>query len=400
MISMRLSISKQTLSPIGVDFGTDCLKLLQVDLSQDAPRLVAAAAKAVPHEVRNDTEQRRKFLVDTIADLYREGGFKGKRAIASIPTPLSFIQHVRVSRVEGGRLEDAVRDALAERLPVDPSQLVMRCIDIGQVPADGTTKQEVICMAAARQAVMHHIEICKRAKLDVVGMHCEPNAIVEAFAHLYRRAGDESKTTFFVDIGSLTTKAVIAHGRQMAFAKTIQVGSEHFDRQYARELQIELQEARVRRRRMAGMALPEAKPAAKRAVQPAPTGNGGGIATEGGRQPTQFASDAGQPHHESLAVGGEMLDCLIDELQLCAGYHGSVFRGRSIDKLVFIGGESKQTAMCQRVARTLKLPAQLGDPLARIGRSKTAKPPINVDFRQPQPAWAVPLGLCKLPSNL
>jgi hypothetical protein len=87
-------------------------------------------------------------------------------------------------------------------------------------------------------------------------------------------------------------------------------------------------------------------------------------------------------------------------LQLCMGYHGSVFQGRPIDKLVFIGGESNQKAMCQQVARTLKQPAQLGDPLARIGRTKTAKPPINVDFRRPQPAWAVPLGLCKLPSNL
>jgi len=396
---MRLSITKTNLSPIAVDFGTDSVKLLQVELA-DEPRLVAAAAKALPHEVRNDAEQRRKFLVDTINDLYREAGFKGKRAIASIPTPLSFVQHVRVPKVDDDLLEEAVRDALAERLPVDPSQLVMRCIDIGQVPADGTTKQEVICMAAARQAVMHHIELLKRARLDVVGMHSEPVAIVEAFSHLYRRAGDEQKTTFFVDIGSLTTKAVIAHGKQLAFAKTIQVGSEHFDRQYARELQIELQEARVRRRRMAGMSLPAEQPAARRATQPAPSGRGGGVATAGGGASRSIASDAGQPHHESLAVGGEMLDCLIDELQLCMGYHGSVFRGRPVEKLVFIGGESKQTAMCQRVARTLKLPAQLGDPMARIGRAKTAKPPINVDFRQAQPAWAVPLGLCKLPSNL
>jgi len=396
---MRLNITKQNLSPIAIDFGTDSVKLLQVELDE-APRLAAAASKALPHEVRNDTEQRRKFLVDTISDLYREGGFKGRRVIASIPTPLSFVQHVRVPKVDQGQLDEAVRDALAERLPVDPNQLVMRCIDIGQVPADGSTKQEVICMAAARQAVMHHVDIVKRAKLDVVGMHSEPVAIVEAFSHLYRRAGDEQKTTFFVDIGSLTTKAVIAHGRQLSFAKTIQVGSEHFDRQYARELQIELQEARVRRRRMAGMALPADQPAARHANAPARPGRGGGVATAGGGGTDAIASDAGQPHHESLAVGGEMLDCLIDELQLCMGYHGSVFRRRPIEKLVFIGGESKQTAMCQRVARTLKLPAQLGDPMARIGRAKTAKPPINVDFRQPQPAWAVPLGLCKLPGNL
>lgn len=396
---MRLTISRQNVSPIGIDFGTDSVKMLQVEPDEEM-RMVAAAARVLPPEVRNNAEERRKFLIEAVADLSREAGFRGKRVIASIPTPLSFIQHVRVPRVDAEGLEAAVREALTERLPVDPSQLVMRCIDIGEVPAGGATKQEVICMAAARTAVMHHIDIVKKAKLDMVGMHCEPTAIVEAFSHLYRRAGDERKTTFFVDIGSLTTKAVIAHGRQLAFAKTIQVGAEHFDRQYARELQIELHEARARRRRLAGVPLPDPKPAPRAAPQYVGPGAKAGKAVDGADAARHVAADVGQPLHESLAAGGEMLDCLIDELQLCAGYHGSVFQGRPIDKLVFIGGESHQTAMCQRVARTLKMPAQLGDPLARISRSRTTRPPVGVDFRESQPGWAVPLGLCKLPSNL
>ena len=77
-------------------------------------------------------------------------------------------------------------------------------------------------------------------------------------------------------------------------------------------------------------------------------------------------------------------------------------RARPIDSdaMVFIGGESRQTAMCQRIARALKLPAQLGDTLARAGRDVDVNRLVGVDLRKPQPSFAVAMGLCRLPTNL
>jgi hypothetical protein len=47
--------------------------------------------------------------------------------------------------------------------------------------------------------------------------------------------------------------------------------------------------------------------------------------------------------------------------------------------------------LCQVIAQRLGLPATLGDPLARL--SKDAKTNSNLDFRMPQPAWAIAVGL-------
>jgi hypothetical protein len=47
----------------------------------------------------------------------------------------------------------------------------------------------------------------------------------------------------------------------------------------------------------------------------------------------------------------------------------------------------------------LKLPAQMADPLARIVRTG-AEPALGVDLKQPQPGWAVVLGLCLSPTDL
>lgn len=376
-------LTPKNLSPIGVDLGTDAVKLLQI-VFDDSPKLVAAGSRVIPYEVRADHKKRRDFLIDAISDLVREAGFRGRRAIASVPASLSYVQHIRLPKGETD--EQHVIDELRGKLPGDPANMVIRTIDAGMVMAHGTARQEVICLAVARPVVLHHMDILRRAKLDVVGMHCEPLAILEAFAHLYRREGDEKRTTFFIDIGWLATKAMIAHGKGLAFAKTIQVGGEHFDQQYAQELQIELTEARQRRRAMAG----QVAPAPNTVIMQQPVATGGYSAGE----------PLCAPEPEMLPPGGEMLEALIDELQLCLGYHASIRPDHPVEKLVFLGGEARQTALCKRIAAALRLPAQLGDPMARAAREHTAKPPVGVDLRQPQPAWAVPLGLCRLPANL
>jgi hypothetical protein len=47
----------------------------------------------------------------------------------------------------------------------------------------------------------------------------------------------------------------------------------------------------------------------------------------------------------------------------------------------------------------LRLPAQVGDPLARYRSEQgVTTPGVNVD--EPQPGWAVPCGLCIAPTDM
>jgi Tfp pilus assembly PilM family ATPase len=289
------------------------------------------------------------------------------------------------------------------------------------VDSDGLAKQELICFAASRELIMRQVQTARSAGLDVVGMHGEPLAIIEAFAHLFRRSGDEQRTTFFIDIGASTTKALIAHGKQIVFAKTIHVGGDHFTRQFAERHGLDFSDARARRvQEMAseeagrsGRLGEPAEPsyerngaAAVKTLDPVGASQEAGeaeaasrleqVAEENGPGPAADASSAGAGEPD----GDEMLEALIDELQLCVGYHGSMFQDRPIEKAVFLGGEASQTETCQRIARALQLPAQRADPLSRLVRPRGASTPLGADLRQAQPGWAVPLGLCLLPTNL
>ena len=95
----------------------------------------------------------------------------------------------------------------------------------------------------------------------------------------------------------------------------------------------------------------------------------------------------------------EPLEMLTDEIQLSLRYHESLFPGRKVERVIFLGGESKSRALCQTIARTLKLPAQLADPLARVARTGN-EPCVGVDLKQVQPGWAVALGLALSPTDL
>jgi type IV pilus assembly protein PilM len=392
---MGFQWAQKNISPIGVDLGSDSVKLLQIAYA-DPPQLLAASSVDVPLEARRDAESHRTFLVPAIKQLIRDGAFKGRRAVVSINAAHTYIQSVRLAKGEESMLASQIEGELRGKLPIDPAGMVIRHVLVGDVFADGGNRQEVICLAASRERVLRQVQTLKAAGLEVVGVHCEPMAIVESFAHLYRRADDVNRTTLFIDIGAATTKVLITHGTQLVFAKAIHLGGDHFTRQLAGQQGVDLAEARLRRIQQASSA------EAMRPAEQAP-----GTVQIQKRQPQGIAAVMETPVPLSAPQGrktpaefGDTLDALLDELQLCVGYHRSMFADRRLEKIIFLGGESRHIALCQQIARMVCLPAQLGDPLARLSRPSGPNAACSIDLRAGQPGWAVPMGLCLLPTNL
>lgn len=402
---MGFGISNKRVSPIAVDFGVDRMKLLQL-VQNDPPQMIAAAAVEFPESARKDMVARHEFIAEYLPKLLRDQKFKGRKANISIPAFQTLVQNFEVSKGEDAEIDEQVGMQLRQRMNVNPNRMVIRNLP---VPGKSGSKQEVVCLAASRDAVMKYIETANRCKLDVTGMHCEPMAIMQAFAHLYRRESDKERTTCFIDIGAGTTKVIIAHGRELVFARSIQAAGDHFTREIAKANNLDFSEARKLRLEWAKQG---GSPTAGRAAHPAvgtvqqsarPTG---GVSPIDVTQQSESATATVQPPAtpESLVndstVQGDALQCLIDELQLCVRYHQRTFPDRVIEKLVFVGGESHHVKNCQRVAKALRIGAQLGDPLARMLRISQGGTPTGVDMRQPQPGWAVPFGLCHSEANI
>jgi len=352
---MALKIIRGKQLPIGVDAGSSSVKLAQLRLSDDAVELTASGAADVPAAGGDDRSARLEGLSEGIREIMRTGRFKGTQAVLSLPAEETIVQHIKIEKVPPQRTGEAVIGELRGKLPYDVKQAVVRHVVAGDIYVEGEPKQEVIAVAAPRHVVESYIDMAHRAKLDVTGVNVEPCAIVECFSRLFRRASDASRAILFVDLGAKTTQVVLSHGSRMVFARNLPHGGERLDAAVAEAMGVPAEQAHALRQDLLnGLLGPEEQEGLYRMLD-------------------------------------EPLDALAGEITKCLRYYESVFRNQDVERAIFVGGQAADRRLCQAIAKRLNLPAQVGDPLIRVGG--VTCPGDGVDRRQPQPRWAVAVGL-------
>ena len=404
-------------NPIGIDFGTDSLKMAQVSLEGGEPRLIAAAAAEVPSHVRNNPAARFAFFTETVREMLSTGGFKGRRAILALPAASMHIQHLRLAKMDDEMMKKALPWEARGKLPIDPSQALMRHLIAGEVYHESEPKNEIILMAAARDMVNQLLDAAGKAKLDVVGMSVEPSALVDCFGHIYLRAEDFTAVNCFVDIGCASSRAVIAQGNKILFARTIKIGGEHLTRAVAGHLKLSMEDARMLRLKLCyqqpglddahrkqsvdnesdAPTAPRVNPNSRFRVDGNPN-DGGPAATltvEHRSAPVTKRGTTDPKAQQALVEEAcrEPLNQLAGELDLCRRYYESAFPNKPVDRLIFVGGEAKHRSLCHYIAHEMSLSAQVGDPLIRMGRTTKVGIESGLDRRQSQPGWAVAIGL-------
>ncbi|NQU75890.1 MAG: pilus assembly protein PilM [Planctomycetes bacterium] len=354
---MVVGWTKGKILPIGIDLGTAKVKMAQLRAHPSGKlSLIAAGSEDVPPSARKEPSARARFLTDAIRRLYAAAPFKGRQCVLSLPSEMTFVQHIKMAKMPDSQLTSSLYWELQGKLPYDPSQAVIRHVVAGEIYTEKEVKQEVIVLVVNRRAIESHVNFVRRAKLECIGVNVETCAIMECFARLFRRADDADRATLFIDIGATSTQAVIGKGPQMAFAKNIFIAAAQFDQAVADGLQVSLDEARRIRSVLAA---------------------GGEI-----DRPDRVFDALNEPMN-ALAV----------ELTSCLRYYESVFPNCPLDRAIFLGGQAYDKRLCQTLAQKLSIPAQIGDPLTRIEREALT---LNSDYATGDvsgPEWAVAIGL-------
>lgn len=383
---MGFGFSNSNISPIAVDFGADSLKLLQVKLGQH-PQILAAASLTVPAHARKGINERMTFYLESLKSAYKQFGFKGKRLMLSLPAYQTLTQHLQVGTSDSEeQIFDQIKLHLRQRFNVDPTRMVIRFVKGPASSESSSGKQDVIAIAASRDAVLHYIEIGHRAKLDVVGMHAESLALMEGLAHLQM---DEQEAVCFLDFGAATSKAIITRGKSLAMARQVHVGGDHLIRATAEHHQLDWTEARQLFCSEAGTSASTHDSASNGHAAVAATST----ATAAPPAPAATSSN-------TCPAVDDLLETLSDEVRMTIRQYQQRWPDQPVQRVVFVGGGAKQTALCQNLARRLKIAAQLGDPLVNVKPSTQKPHPHIPDFSKPQPGWSVPWGLCHCEANM
>ena len=355
---MAFGKPKTRTSPIGIDFGADTVKLLQI-VPGDPAQLVALGAATIPDEARQDANLRMAFLSEALPTMLRRHPFRGRRVVLSIPSFQAMVHNVVVPETGAGDLDAVVRMALQERLNIDADKLILRNFPGAEVVRGEEKYREVIVFGARRSVATRYADLANRLKLEVVGMHGEAPCILKAFGHLEstRATEDRGRAVIYIDLGAASSKLIVAQNGAMVLAKTIHAGGDTFTRRLAGEQSLDFEEARLAR-------------------------------IAGGEDADRAVATADAP-----AVC-DITECLIDELRMTVRHYDARYPEQPIEKLVFVGGEANRRGLVTQLARSVRLAAQLGDPFARLSRTGGPAGSLPIDLAQPQPGWAVPLGLC------
>ena len=246
MIGFVQNIFAPPSHPIGVDFGTDSLRLAQVQQEGDDYKLLAAASAEIPAQIRGNPEAWLEFFAENARQLLLHGKFRGRRAVLGLPSAVVHTHRLALEPVNEELLKEEVIRASKSKLPFDPAQALIRHTIVGRSEGE-LPRVHVVVMAADTRWVNGFLAAARQARLDVVGLNMQPMAVLDCFANVYRRTSEQRSVRLYVDFGGSGTRAIIAEGTRLLFAKNIPIGGDHLTRSVADGLGISLHDARMLR---------------------------------------------------------------------------------------------------------------------------------------------------------
>jgi type IV pilus assembly protein PilM len=356
-----IRITRAHAQPIGVDFGFDSVKLLQLEVVGDHLSVVAAARQPLADDVREQPDNRILAGMETMRRLIRQNGFVGKHVVASLPRELVQVKNLRLPQMPTAEIEAAIQFEARNIFSFDIDQAQVRYLHAGEVRQGNDVREEVIVLAAKNNDVNDFLERLHRCGVVVESLDFEPCALYRGIERFVRRREDENEVHVAVDVGARRTQVVIGKGRDISFYKPIDIGGQHLQEAVVRKLGITPSEARALRRRLIE------------------SGDG-----------TSEGSNKRDPVRQAVYdATRSIVEDLAREISLCLRYYSVTFRGHRPNRLRLNGGEACDPQLQATLAANLPLPVDATSPLQSVdmGRMKPA------DRRGFLSEWSVAFGL-------
>lgn len=352
-----LHLRKSKLQPIGLDIGSDSIRMIQLEASGESPVVCAYASQSMPEEVRSQPAVHLPVACDLVKELIKHHEFVGRGVVASIPRSMIHVKNLRLPMMPKEELASAVQFEAKSVFPFDMETAHLQHICAGEVRQGNESRQEVIVLAVKRDDVDNFVEMLHHAGAVVESLDYEAAAVYRSVERFLRRREDELEVNVLADIGLRRTKVIIGRGREIHFLKPIEIGGQHLNEAVANKLGITTEEARTLRYRIAHQ-------------------NEESQTTDSVRQAVY---DTTRTHLETLGR----------EISLCLRYYSVTFRGQRPTRVRLVGGEANDPQVVSVLGSVLPVPVEASKSLTNVDTSRM-KPH---DRQGILCEWATALGL-------
>lgn len=220
---MMLSFLKRKVFPIGVDMGSETLKMAQLIEDSEKVRVLAGTKDDLPPEMKLGSSQWQHWVIKTIRQMLAQGTFKGKKVVTALPVNEVFIDQLKIPRTPEEKLRETVIAKVSGKLPFESKDALVQF-----VVTNVNSEIDVLVMATERTKVDQHLAIYEKAGLEVQSIGVWPLAMVASYANFFgRRRSDADTTVMLLEIGANFTKSVICRQKQLLFARLLPIGGKH-----------------------------------------------------------------------------------------------------------------------------------------------------------------------------
>jgi len=220
-------------SPIGIDITDSTIKLAQLSQEEKEIRLIAAESCHLPEQITPFSSSWQRWAIDSISKLIANGTFKGKDVVAVLPPAEVYINHIKdaslyktiakASSIDT-KIQKTVIGKVKQNLPFPPDRAIIKCI-----PAEN---DNLMITVTDRTKIDRHLAIYENAGLSIKSIAVWPNAMTNAYIRFFgRRKADIPIVVMLVCIEPEYTNVVICRHKNLLFARTISIGSNHLERE-------------------------------------------------------------------------------------------------------------------------------------------------------------------------
>lgn len=228
---IRLPRIGRSQSPVGVEIGSDAVRMLQTTaIGSDRIRRVAVVPRSADGSI--DAQRLRRAW----------RGFSSFDAVVSLDDDCVDVRPGRLPRLSGEELRDAARWEIAGMLERDGADLVAESMSVGRdVAEDG--RVEMLLIAADRRAVEERLDPLLEVGIRPIAVEPVFLAAGRAFAMRSRRDDEQEVVRVVVKTDEATTWISVMRGDGVVFAKSVPIGTRDFDQALATNLSIDLEDA-------------------------------------------------------------------------------------------------------------------------------------------------------------
>ncbi len=359
--------------PIGLDIGTDSVRMLQLHPVATGMDLLAYGG------INRVNLNGQETVVDSIRHALKTLPFRGNRVVSCIASDKLEVATVRLGEMPGQEFERAVLHEARTRFGGDIASEGVQHIVAGKIASGTNPGLETIIMAARNEDIESHFALLDEVGLVPVHIEAEPVAMFRMMERFQRRGSDAGRVVGVVDVGHKTTTVVIARGRRILFVRTINLGGGDFTRAVAKNLDIDIREAEELRNSIR----------TENALRIAGSGTG-----DRGKVYADIRDDIQWAIFD--AVRGEV-GRLAEEVEMCVRYCCNTFAISHLESMNIAGGEAYEPAVMELLSKRLGFPCIVSNPLRGI-RARVMG--VDAGCRTPASEWALCTGLALRESNI